>query len=210
MPTWNELYASGFTVTEPYPWVVQSRAALVAAGAHRVLDLGCGRGRHLVWLAREGLEAWGTDSSPIGVQGSRLWLEHESLPACVALADMRSLPFATAAFDAVISIHVLYHASRRGMQTALAAVARVLRPGGIFVATFLTTRAWKYGEGECLEPHTFVQMRGPEAGIPRHYCDEAEVRTLLTDFRVDRIHLDEFRDEAGDLQSHWEVLAARA
>jgi len=123
---------------------------------------------------------------------------------------MRAVPFAAGSFDAVISIHVLYHATRSGVQAAVHEARRVLRGGGLFVCTFLSTRAWKFGEGQQLEEDTFVQARGPEAGVPHHYCDESTAAALLDGFNVLDLHLDEFLDEGEERQSHWEVLARRA
>ena len=210
MPTWDELYAAGYVFGEPLAWIRESLQPLLAAGTGSVLDVGCGTGRHLVWLEQHGFAAWGTEISPHGLRQSREALQLLEAPVRLALADMRSLPFGAATFDAIVSTQVLYHATRAGMQTALAEIERVLRPGGLFVGSFLSTRTWKYGEGERLERDTFVQPRGPEAGVPHHYCDEDEVRSLLSNFKLLALHLDEYRDEAGQLQSHWEVRAQRS
>jgi tellurite methyltransferase len=209
MPTWDELYAQGLRPAEPLPWLVTAAERMRSSGVRRVLDLGCGTGRHLVHLGRLGFQLWGTDIAPHGVAHSRAWLEQEGLAARLALADMRAVPFESASFDAVVSTHVLYHATRAGVQIAIDEIRRVLRPGGLFVGTFLSTRTWKYGEGQLLEEDTYVQARGPEAGVPHHYCDAATAMALLTRFWLLDVHLDEFLDEAGDRQSHWEVLAQR-
>jgi SAM-dependent methyltransferase len=123
--------------------------------------------------------------------------------------EMTALPFADRAFDAVISIQVLYHATRAGMERAFAEIARVLPPGGPFIVSLLSTRTWKFGEGEQLEPLTYVQPRGLEAGVPHHYCDEAEARALLSGFDIERLELDEHPDEDGNIDSHWEIRARR-
>jgi SAM-dependent methyltransferase len=210
MPTWDELYAEGVAPVEPLPWVEKVTPKLRQAGVRDVLDLGCGTGRHLTYLGHEGFILWGTDIAPNGLAVSRARLEGGWLPARLALSTMDLLPFASSAFDAVLSTHVLYHATRAGMLDALSEIVRVLRPDGLFAGTFLSTRTWKYGEGDSLEPHTFVQRRGPEAGVPHHYCDELEARALLNGFAVLDLHLDEFEDDAGERQSHWEFLAQRA
>jgi SAM-dependent methyltransferase len=206
MPTWDEMYAGGLALADPQPWVVETAAAVQSAGVRTILDLGCGTGRHLVWLGRRGFELWGTDIAPHGLRHSRAWLEREGLPARLALADMQAVPFTAGSFDAILSIQVLYHATRRGMQTALAGIERMLRPEGLFVGSFLSTRAWKHDEGEMLEPGTYVQPRGPEAGVPHHYCDETETRELLQAFRIVEMRLDEHFDDAGDRHSHWEFV----
>ncbi|MGH2599800.1 MAG: class I SAM-dependent methyltransferase [Dehalococcoidia bacterium] len=208
MPTWDELYADETVApADPHPWVVHSLDALRAAGVRRVLDLGCGGGRHLVLLGQRSIEAWGTDASPRGLRQSRRRLAAAAIPARLALADMRTVPFADDAFDAVIAIHVLYHGGRADVQQGLDEVERALRPGGLFVGTFLSDRSWKYGEGKRLEDGTFIQVRGPEAGVPHHYCDEQSVRELLDRFAIEQLHLDEYIDDAGDRHSHWEVIA---
>ena len=79
----------------------------------------------------------------------------------------------------------------------------------LFVGTLLSARTWKYGEGRQLEDLTYVQERGPEAGVAHHYCDEAEARALLSRFDVDSLALDEFSDDEGHRHSHWQFIAIR-
>ena len=212
MPTWNELYASPALMPipeEPEPFVVRALEALPAPRSTTVLDVGCGGGRHLVWLARRGFAAHGCDSAAAGLAHTRSWLRREGHEVRVALADMRAQPFGADRFDAAIAHHVLYHGRRRDVRAAIAEVHRVLRDEGLFVGTFLSTRAWKHGEGERVERMTYVQDRGPEAGVPHHYCDEAGARDLLSGFDVDSLALDEFSDEGGDRHSHWQFVAIK-
>jgi SAM-dependent methyltransferase len=122
---------------------------------------------------------------------------------------MRALPFRGDRFGAVIAYHVLYHGTRADMRRALAEIDRVLRDEGLFVGTLLSTRTWKHGEGRRLEDMTYVQERGPEAGVAHHYCDEAEARALLSGFEVDSLALDEFSDDDGHRHSHWQFIAIR-
>jgi len=212
MPTWDELYANPTILPvpeDPEPLVVRALEALPAPPATPVLDVGCGGGRHLVWLERQGFPAHGTDSAPNGLARARAWLQREERAVRIALADMRDLPFVSDRFGAAIAYHVLYHGLRADVRRALAEVERVLRDEGLFVGTLLSTRTWKHGEGTRLEDLTYIQERGPEAGVPHHYCDEAEARALLAGFDVDSLALDEFSDEDGQRHSHWEFVAIR-
>jgi len=212
MPTWNELYADRAVLPipdDPEPLVVHALEGLLAPRSTPVLDVGCGGGRHLVWLERQGFAGHGTDRAPNGLARARAWLEREERPVRLALADMAALPFAGGRFGAVIAYDVLYHATRRVMQRALAEVDRVLCPEGLFVGTLLSTRTWKHGRGESRERATFVQDRGPEAGVLHHYSDEADARALLAGFDVDSLALDEFSDDEGHRHSHWQFVAIR-
>jgi SAM-dependent methyltransferase len=210
MPTWDELYADPAILPipdEPEPLVVRALEGLVAPRSTPVLDLGCGAGRHLVWLERHGFAAHGADRAPGALARAGARLRGEGLPVRVAIADMRALPFAGDRFGAVIAQDVLYHGRRAELDAAFAEVRRVLREEGLFVGTLLSTRAWKFGEGTCLEDLTYVQERGPETGVVHHYCDEAEARALLAGFDVDSLALDEFSDEGGLRHSHWQFVA---
>lgn len=108
----------------------------------RVLDLGCGRGRHshaLYWNARA-LDVVMLDLSFDDLMAAaRGFFELPPPPAeparsAVALVgDAGRLPFADASFDAVICSEVLEHLP--DVDAALAEIARITRPGGKFACS---------------------------------------------------------------------------
>jgi len=208
---WDDLFADEkkYALVEPHPVVVRTISRLRAAGVRAVLDLGCGAGRHLVLLGKEGFCAWGCDKSPRGLLLSRRKLAQSSGSGRLVAADFRALPFVDQCFDAVVSIHVLYHAYRVGMQKALDEARRVLKPGGLFVGTLISTRTWKYGRGRWVEDDTFVQLEGAEPGIAHHYSDERDVMDLLSGFTIENLAHDESRTMDNRIDCHWEVIAAR-
>ncbi len=108
----------------------QARALLGAAGlppGSRILDIGCGAGRHLDALRHAGTSAAGIDLSPVLLRDARA----AGLP--VARADMRSLPFADATFDLVASFFTSfgYFATMDEDVATLREFIRVARPGGL-------------------------------------------------------------------------------
>ncbi|WP_151478674.1 class I SAM-dependent methyltransferase [Streptomyces albicerus] len=101
---------------------------LLPEGAGDLLDVACGTGIVTRRLAAAGLEVTGADAAC-----GMLRRAVERVPGRVVLADIRQLPFPDASFDAVSAIwllHLLDDAER-----VVAEVARVLRPGGVFVTT---------------------------------------------------------------------------
>jgi SAM-dependent methyltransferase len=103
-------------------------AAAVGPGT-AILDVGCGSGLTLVLAAARGAVPSGVDISP-GLLG----IARDRLPhADLRVADMESLPFADAAFDAVTGVNAFQFAGdpRRALREA----ARVTRPGGRVVAS---------------------------------------------------------------------------
>lgn len=95
-----------------------------------VLDAGCGTGGMLALLREKKpcLDTEGVDASGVAVQHCR-----ERGLKQVRLGTVHQLPYDTDAFDAVISLDVLYHTDVNEHQ-ALAEMSRVLRPGGVLVA----------------------------------------------------------------------------
>jgi SAM-dependent methyltransferase len=88
-----------------------------------VLDIGCGPGRVLGFLARRGIRCIGLDRSRVSV-GLAVARYHR--PGVVG--DNLRLPFADAVADAVISDGVIHHTENP--QAAFAENWRVLKPGG--------------------------------------------------------------------------------
>ena len=100
-----------------------------------VLEAGCGVGAQTVTLAARSPEARITaiDVSDASVAGARARVEAAGLTnVSFAQADVFALPFADASFDHVFLCFVLEHLA--DPVAALAALARVVRPGGTVTA----------------------------------------------------------------------------
>lgn len=106
----------------------------------RVLDLGAGSGRDLLHLAREGHSAVGLDYA---YNLARIARNRSDCP--VVVADLRALPFRSAAFDAVWAVASLLHLQRREIPHALREIGCVLKPGGVLLTSV------KEGSGEELD-----------------------------------------------------------
>jgi SAM-dependent methyltransferase len=103
----------------------------------RVLEVGCGRGVALPVLAERLAPAAlvGVDIDPVLVAVAQQRVQSSGLAATVIEGDLRDLPFADAAFDLVIDFGTCYHVGggTAGARAALREVARILRPGGLFI-----------------------------------------------------------------------------
>jgi 2-polyprenyl-3-methyl-5-hydroxy-6-metoxy-1,4-benzoquinol methylase len=109
------------------PWVRERAGRAVlwqpATARGRVLDVGCGNGTFLCRMRGLGWEVAGVDFDPEAVRVAR---EVHGLDARCGSLD--SAGFEPASFDLVALIHVLEHLPEP--RAALAAAARLLRPGG--------------------------------------------------------------------------------
>ncbi len=210
MPEWNELFKQAeFQWKEPNEQVVALVPLLKERGVHRVLDLACGAGRHLVYLEREGFDVYGLDLAENGLEHARQWLAREGLQARLAKCNMVHIPFADRSFDAMLCVHAVQHQRLAGIQETIDEVARVLRPGAFGFLTFPSTRDDRYGAGREIEPGTFEAAEGPDRGVPHHYSTLAEIEKLFEQFAIRKIELDERRVDGKGRYSHWNVLVER-
>jgi SAM-dependent methyltransferase len=102
--------------------------ALVPERARTLLDVGCGTGLVTERLLRPGLRVLGVDFS-----SGMTRLASERLCGGLVLADCRRLPFADGSLDAVSAVWLLHLLPDAA--AVVAECARVLRPGGMFVAS---------------------------------------------------------------------------
>jgi ubiquinone/menaquinone biosynthesis C-methylase UbiE len=136
-----------------------------------ILDLGCGKGRYSLPLAREH-ELYAVDIARTALESLR-----DKTVLHILHASATCLPFRDGCFDAVICTGVLQHLLEQERRDAAGETERVLRPGGLLFFEAFGREDFRYG-GEETEPHTFV--RG--SGIIYHYFTLEELRDLFPGF----------------------------
>ena len=107
----------------------------------RVLDLGCGAGRHAFEMYRRGGDVIAFDQDADELSGVRdlfvAMKEGGEVPAGaeadIKQGDALAMPFADEEFDRIVASEVLEHIPDD--ETAIAELVRVLRPGGTIAVT---------------------------------------------------------------------------
>ena len=201
---WEHIWAGGDippryrTLADPNASVVEWANTLPANGF--ILDVGCGVGRHTVFLGGRGFRMAGQDISPSGIAMTQQACEERSIPFEGRVSDMTNLPWEDGTFDGALSTATIHHHLRADIVRALAEVRRVLKSGGTFHLDFPSTATAAYqeqmdwlakGQSKEVEPNTFVETAPGSADsdgfLPHHFCDEADIRDLLSPFEV--VHL---------------------
>jgi SAM-dependent methyltransferase len=98
----------------------------------RVLDLGCGTGLPSTRALAERFTVTGVDLSFRQVAAARL-----NVPSATFIqGDLAMVDFPDASFEGVTAFYAISHVPRSEHDDVLRRVARWLRPGGLFLATF--------------------------------------------------------------------------
>lgn len=106
-----------------------------------VLELGCGTGNNLRFLAEEGFNAFGIDASPTAIERARELLTEHNLQAKLEVADITELPWPDSSFDLVLDRAALVHNAPARIRLALQEAYRALKPGGRIISIGLKSAA---------------------------------------------------------------------
>jgi len=153
-----------------------------SSGVRRILDLGCGDGRHVVHFTRLGYDMHGQDIAPTAVGLAQVWLAKESLCADLACGDMTRILWPDSTFDAMLCVQVINHHRIKEIRQTIAEIHRSLHHNGLLFLTVGIDRPLRPGAPNAVEvePHTYVPTEGHEKGVP-HY--EFTMAGLLEEFR---------------------------
>jgi tellurite methyltransferase len=137
-PFWETSYSSGdetATFGAPSAEVVELSATM-DRGA-RVLDLGCGDGRHALYLARRGCNVTAIDISEVGVAKLTRVAGTEGLPVRVEVADMREYAI-DGDYDLVVAHGCLHLITRAEWMELIPRMKNHTRPSGYNVVAVFT------------------------------------------------------------------------
>ena len=213
--SWNELWQDDTSLllwSEPDTDVVDLLPRLQEEKVVRILDLGCGIGRHVVFFAKSGFEVCGIDAATAGIEHCRSWLEAEGLTAELGYSDIKGIGATDEVFDFVVSWNVIYHGTLAELKTALAEIHRVLRPGGLLYLTLNSTLNKHCGVGTEVEPMTFDNPKKWDGEHLHHFSDSTEVRSLFSNWTIESMKENEEIVSGRHFAEswHWMVLVRKA
>jgi SAM-dependent methyltransferase len=154
------------------------------------LEVGCGPGPNLRFLAREGFRVAGIDGSAIAIESAQERLRSEGLASSYQEADLKpgdfaTLPWDDRSFDVVIDIQAISHNAAPVIRSAIAEINRVLKPGGWFFARMFGPKTTGTSTGVLFEKGTTTSAElGAMVGSGVvHAFEEEDVTKLLAPFR---------------------------
>jgi SAM-dependent methyltransferase len=193
MPGWGELFADPVMQgREPDAEFMGLIPLMQQVGCRKVLDAGCGVGRHLLPLLATGFLVWGVDVDTQVLRLLKDRLKKAAVDATglyLAQADLNRLPFLAGAFDLVVSIKVINHGFAATFREYCRELDRVLKVGGHL---FINVAPREFGEKvrlpqtRELEPGTLVDIATPDGTNVHHFPTMEELQEQFSDYKVHR------------------------
>ena len=196
MSDWDKVYGiRNMTMWEPQQSIVQfvnrfikKRIAYdkykVINNYKKVLDLGCGNGSAVHFLAKNKFDVYGVDISDLAIEIAKDFIFQEGLKADLQTCSCDSLPYDDNFFDFIICYGVLDHVPISVAQESIKEIKRTLKSGGLFFCSLISTDSTLFGKGEKVDYHTYLIEEGMEEGEIQHYFDIQEINDLFADFKI--------------------------
>lgn len=108
----------------------------------KILEVGCGPGANIWYMAKEHFLAFGIDGSATAIEQAMKRLADENLTADLVVGDIVVLPYPDNFFDAVLDSECLYANNLENTYKILAEIDRVLKPCGLFYSRTLSDKVY--------------------------------------------------------------------
>ena len=210
-PTWERVFRARdwgrYPPEELIRFVARHFYSAADRGQVKILEVGCGTGANIWYLAHEGFDAYGIDGSQTAIVKAERRMQEEGVKAHLQVGDIVRLGefYPTVLFDGVIDVACLWCNRMGAIQAILDQVMTVLKPRGRVFSMLLAAGSYGDGLGKEVEPGTFVDIKeGPlhGTGLCHFFTLEEVQRTFgcLNDVQV------ECSNRSLDSRQHWDKL----
>ena len=143
----------------------------------KTIDLGCGAGNYAIYLAEQGFEVSGVDSSPAAIKVATENAEKKGVRCRFIVADLLGdLHEVKETFDFGYDWEFLHHIFPEDREKYIKNVYNVLKPGALYFSVCFSEKDPQFGEGG--------KFRKTKLGTTLYFSSESEIRDLLSPYFV--------------------------
>lgn len=164
----------------------------------RLLDIGCGEGRHSFAAAALGFRATGIDYESLALKRACRFAKAKGIKGVTfRKASVFELPFRNPCFDVILDYGCLHHQRKSDWASYKANILRVLKPGGFYILSVFSRRFRFF--------HQSTRPWHIARGAYRRYFTKKDFSTFFgQDFEIIKI-----AEECGDNGGFWHLLMKR-
>ena len=225
MHDWNYIYKKyGVIQKDVMPVVKKFNSFLLKQKKkkYKLLDLGCGTGRHTMYVLRYLCKA-GTCVQFDAIDNSRkaviilkniikkekTLIKNSNLELEVKVGNLkRKLPYLLGSIDGIISTLVIQHGIMSEIKSCCSEMKRVLRKKGLLCLAVISTKDPRYKTGEEVEHGTRINTKQKDGKVPHHFFTDKEIENkLFNGFKVIYKKLQSRKSAVANLTAkHWEYV----
>lgn len=161
----------------------------------KILDLGCGTGRHVKFLVENGFKAFGVDYSENGIKATQELLKTYNLQADLKVSSVDNIPYEDKSFDGLLCYGVLYYNSKEVIEKAAKEIYRVLKQDSIAYIVVRNIDDYRYKNNKKNSKYEVIIQESDknrsascEDGMQMYFFDKDEVKRVFKDFKTIEIN----------------------
>ncbi|EAL0272060.1 class I SAM-dependent methyltransferase [Campylobacter lari] len=160
----------------------------------KILDLGCGNGRHLKFLAENDFDAFGCDFSKNAIQHADMFLKQYGLSAHLDVASFDNLPYEDDFFDGIVAYGVILYGTKEQIEKGALEIHRVLKKNGkaylkvrnLYDSRYINGIKYNNGGGDKYEiivnDNNINKPAFHENGMKTYHFDKKEIKRIYAIF----------------------------
>lgn len=196
---WNNIFEKqGKVFTEVQEDIPKIAKLFKKNKIKKILDLGYGTGRHVIYFVKNGFDVYGIDISKEGLEITENWLKKNKLKADLKIGSIyKKLPYKNNFFDAIISTQVIHHEKIKTIRETIKELVRILRPNGFIFITVRKKRLVRPKSksniiiggsalnvrDKIIAPRTCVPIEGAEKGLVHYLFNKKILRKEFNNFK---------------------------
>ncbi|MBW2992014.1 class I SAM-dependent methyltransferase [Candidatus Woesearchaeota archaeon] len=149
----------------------------------KVLDIGCGNGRHSVYFAKKGFEVYGIDVSKNAIEIARWNAKENKVKVNFRAGSVFSLPYSKDSFDVIIDSGCLHHLRKPQWKMYLKNILRVLKKNAYMELHCFSVNTPPLGVFRARKRNWSLRRRHYN-----HFFNEKEIKELFKDFEILKIY----------------------
>ena len=155
-------------------------------GKTRILDLGCGLGRHSMLFYDYGFNVTACDITPYAINYLKNWQKEKGINFDIYECDMLNMPFKNNSFDCIYAYHVLSHTNLEGFIKLFDKIYDILDINGEIYFDVLSKKCFLYKESGYpkIDNNTVLSKEKNEMDVPHICFDYDELKEIFSKFEI--------------------------